>query len=92
MIILLGLAVLVVCGIVARYLAIAREYTAVAQVVLGIAAAWIVDSDLFGAAWGLTVRNPCHRCGVHGPGGGRRGVLLAAAADVLRGAGPQANR
>ena len=34
----------------------ARELTAAALVVLGIAAAWIADFDLFGA-WGLNVRN-----------------------------------
>lgn len=56
MIVLLGLAVLVLTGIVGRYLAIAREFSAIAMVVLGIAAAWIADFDLFGA-WGLTVRN-----------------------------------
>ncbi|MCI4674138.1 hypothetical protein [Candidatus Mycolicibacterium alkanivorans] len=56
MIALLGLAVLVVCGIVARYLGMARELTAAALVVLGIAAVWIADFDLFGA-WGLNVRN-----------------------------------
>ena len=47
---------LVVTSIAGHYLAIAREFSAIAMVVLGIAAAWIADFDLFGA-WGLTVRN-----------------------------------
>lgn len=61
MIALLGLAALIVSRIVARYLEAAREFFAVAVVVLGIAAAWIADFDLF-AAWGLTVRN--HTIGI----------------------------
>ena len=71
MIVLLGLAVLVVSGIVARYL-IARELTAVVQVVLGIAVAWIADFDLFGA-WGLFVRN-------HAIGVASTGLVVAGAA------------
>lgn len=55
-IVLLGLAVLVVCGIAARYVGMARELTAAAVVVLGILTAWITDFDLF-AVWGLTIRN-----------------------------------
>lgn len=56
MITLLGLAVLIVSRIAARYLEMAREFVAVAYVVLGIAATWITDFDLFGA-WGLHIRN-----------------------------------
>ncbi|MFD8496075.1 hypothetical protein [Amycolatopsis sp. NPDC059657] len=56
MIALLGLAVLVVSGIAGRYLVIAREFLAVAMVVLGLAGVWILDFDVF-AASGLTARN-----------------------------------
>lgn len=56
MVVLLGLAILAVCAIAARYLGMARELTAAAVVVLGIATAWITDFDLF-AAWGLAIRN-----------------------------------
>ncbi|MEV2226113.1 hypothetical protein AB0E01_40545 [Nocardia vinacea] len=61
MITLLGLGALIVSRIVVRYLEMAREFFAVALVVLGIAATWITDFDLF-AAWGLTVRN--HALGI----------------------------
>lgn len=53
---LLGLAAVIVARIAARYLEMAREFVAAAYVVLGIAATWITDFDLF-AAWGLHVRN-----------------------------------
>ncbi|RDI60499.1 hypothetical protein [Nocardia pseudobrasiliensis] len=53
---LLGLAALIVSRLVVRYLEMAREFIAVAYVVLGIAATWITDFDVF-AAWGLHIRN-----------------------------------
>lgn len=81
MIPLLGLAVLVVCWIVARYLGMARELTAAALVVLGIAAAWIADFDLFGA-WGTQRPQPRSRIGIHRPCGGR-GILVPAATGVV---------
>jgi hypothetical protein len=56
MIVMLGLAAVIVARIAARYLEMAREFVAVAYVVLGIAATWITDFDLF-AAWGLHIRN-----------------------------------
>ncbi|RDI60465.1 hypothetical protein DFR76_11595, partial [Nocardia pseudobrasiliensis] len=49
MIALLGLAALIVSRIVVRYLEMAREFIAVAYVVLGIAATWITDFDVFAA-------------------------------------------
>lgn len=61
MIALLGLAALIVSRFAIRYLEAAREFYAIALVVLGIAATWIADFDLF-AAWGLTVRN--HAIGI----------------------------
>jgi intracellular septation protein A len=72
MIVLLGLAALIVSRIVARYVEMAREFVAVAYVVLGIAAAWITDFDLF-AAWGLHIRN--HPLGIV-----FTGLLIAGAA------------
>jgi hypothetical protein len=71
MIALLGLAALVVSRVVVRYLEMAREFVAIALVVLGIAAAWIADFDLF-AAWGLHVRN-------HGLGIVFTGLIIAGA-------------
>jgi intracellular septation protein A len=61
MIVLLGLAVVIVSRVVVRYLEMAREFAAGALVVLGLAAAWITDFDLF-TAWGLNIRN--HALGV----------------------------
>ncbi|ATL69313.1 hypothetical protein [Nocardia terpenica] len=72
MIALLGLAALIVSRVVVRYLEMAREFMAAAYVVLGIAATWITDFDLF-AAWGLHIRN--HPLGIV-----FTGLLIAGAA------------
>ncbi|WP_327117469.1 hypothetical protein OHB12_07640 [Nocardia sp. NBC_01730] len=61
MIVLLGLAALVVTRFAVRYLEMAREFLAMTLVVIGIAAAWIADFDLF-AAWDLPIRN--HALGI----------------------------
>ncbi|WP_020660056.1 hypothetical protein [Amycolatopsis benzoatilytica] len=57
MLVVLGLGIVAVSAIAARWLTLARELWAAAFVVLGIAVAWIVNFDLF-AEWGLAVRSP----------------------------------
>ncbi|WIX98242.1 hypothetical protein QRX60_29745 [Amycolatopsis mongoliensis] len=61
MLVLLGLGIVAVSGIAARWLTLVREFWAVALVVLGVATAWIADFDLF-SAWTLAVRS--HALGI----------------------------
>lgn len=52
---LFGLGVMALTGCVDRFLAVAREYRAVAMVVLGVLGAWLADFSLF-ERWGTPVR------------------------------------
>ncbi|WP_037570357.1 hypothetical protein [Phaeacidiphilus oryzae] len=56
MTVLLGLAIVVIAKIAARYLSLAQEYWAFVLVALGVGASWLAGFDLF-AAWHLAVRN-----------------------------------
>ncbi|MGW7534926.1 hypothetical protein [Amycolatopsis sp. NPDC054798] len=76
MLVMLGLGIVALSAVAARWLTLARELWAVAFVVLGIAIAWIADFDLFGA-WGIAVRS-------HGLGIVFTGLAVAGAAYFWR--------
>lgn len=57
MLALLGLAVLVVASVAARFLSAAQEFWAFVLVALAMGAAWLADFNIF-ESWGLAVRNP----------------------------------
>jgi len=57
LLVLIGLGVYVVALVGDRYVSLAREFVAVAYGLLGVAAAWLANFDLF-KAWAMPAREP----------------------------------